>query len=84
MWVESLHVEYVYHLIRTCKILSEMITNYVDAQAKVREVDFIRLSSLADEKREAIYLKHSKGAMVLRSTSSPKDVHRNYRISSVG
>lgn len=53
-----------------------MITNYVDAQAKVREVDFSRLSSLADEKREAIYLKHSKGAMVLRSTSSPKDVHR--------
>ena len=67
---------YVYHLIRTCKILSEMVTNFVDAQAKVRDVDLSRLISLADERREAIYLKHSKGAMVLRSTSSPKEVHR--------
>ena len=76
MWVESLHMEYVYHLRGTCKILIEMVTNFVDAQAKVRDVDLSRLSSLADEKREAIYLKHSKGAMVLRSTSSPKEVHR--------
>ena len=56
----------------------------LDADMKMSDVRAIRSSSLADERREAIYLKHSKGAMVLRSTSSPKDVHRNYRISSVG
>lgn len=75
----KLTYEYVYYLGRTCKVLIEIVTNYVDAQAKVRDVDSIRLSSLADEKREAIYLKHSKGAMVLRSTSSPKEVHRKLR-----
>ena len=42
----------------------------LDADMKMSDVRAIRSSSLADERREAIHLKYSKGTMVLRSTSS--------------